>query len=152
MRIYFPLINSYTFMKWFMGLCMLVVLGGRVHGQTLIVLDDQTGLPVELALVSAPQVKSLLFTNADGEVDISALAGSDTLMVQSLGYEHYVAGFEALEASGFIVRLRREKVQLEEVIVAASRWGQLARDVPARVNRIGERDIMLQRSSAAAAR
>jgi len=132
-------------MKLFYMLCLLAGLNSLLPAQTLIVLDDQTGRPVELAVVTASNIKSILITDANGEVNITPFRQADTIEIRSIGYRSIRSTPELLDAAGLVVRLQKEQIRLGEIVVAASRWNQALRDVPAQVATIGELDIVLER-------
>ncbi len=118
--------------------------------QVLIVLDKKTAEPLELASVFSENPKTVVFTNAMGQADVAAFAGSSKIDIRFIGYKTASYSYDQLQKIGFKVLLENTGVSLDKVVVSASRWTQDAREIPSRINTISAKDVALQNPQTAA--
>ncbi len=121
-----------------------------LSGQVLTVLDAETDQPIEFAMISAENSNALLFTNHLGQVSLSAFADRPQILVRCLGYETVLVNLAELEEADYVMRLQRDEISLDQVIVSATKWSQSSRDVPGKISTLTPRDIALQNPQTAA--
>jgi hemoglobin/transferrin/lactoferrin receptor protein len=127
------------FMMWLLtGLCTIA------FGQVATILDDATGKPVELAILTSDKHKTGEVTNHEGQINITLFAGEEHIVVRSLGYIPVYKSYDELAAMDYIIRMQSEDISLDQVVVSASRWNQASKDIPSKVTSISSRDIALQ--------
>jgi hemoglobin/transferrin/lactoferrin receptor protein len=131
-------------MKKIFMVCALVLYGFVSKGQVLTILDDITGQPVELAIVMSNKHTTGEMTNHEGQLDITDFADAAFVLVRSLGYITVNTTYAELQAQSFILRMTKEDISLDQVVVSASRWHQKSRDVPSKVTGISPREVALQ--------
>ena len=74
-------------------------------GQTVTVLDADSGLPLAGATLTSETPQAYAVTNAKGQANLSAFPDSEAIQIRSLGYATRVMRYRELEASGFEVSL-----------------------------------------------
>lgn len=131
-------------------LLFLLGISAGAYSQTVTVKDQGTGEPVELVSLVSETPKASATTNAEGKADISALKGSEEIVISRPGYKTVVMSFSELEASSFELSLQASSFALHEVVVSASRWRQDSGDVPARIVSISIEETALQNPQTAA--
>ncbi len=128
----------------------LLGLSAGVYSQTITVKDKETGEPLELVSLASETPKATAATNAEGKADISALKGSEKIVISRPGYRTVVMSFAELESLSFELTLVATSFARHEVVVSASRWRQDSGDVPARIVSISTEETALQNPQTAA--
>lgn len=113
-------------------------------GQIATILDDATGQPVELAILTSDKHKTGELTNHDGQINITLFAGEEHIVIRSLGYQAVYLSYAELAEMDYFIRMKREDISLDQIVVSASRWNQASTDIPSKVSSISSRDIALQ--------
>ena len=114
---------------------------------TGIVVAKQSGRPIPGATVYLEKSKQGAVTQPDGRFVIANVpAGSDVLIVRSIGYRSYRQPLQL--RSGDTLRLRialaEATIELQKVVVAASKRVQSAQEVPVSVSVVGIQNIELR--------
>ena len=113
------------------------------HAQILSVIDQQTGEALPYVVVSSEEKQETETTNAKGQVDISAFAEAEDIKVRLLGYENTMLTYYELGEMSFVLRLQPSTLNMNEVVISASRWNDDASDVPSRISTISPKDAAL---------
>ena len=133
---------------------ILIVLWGLLctytMGQTLTVKDRETEEPLEWATVVSQNPKAFVTTNAKGQADLSAFVGAQNMEIRTLGYKTVRYSFAELKARNFELLLEATNLNLDEVVVSATRWKQNTRNIPSKITSIRSREIALQNPQTAA--
>lgn len=119
-------------------------------GQTLVVKDKNTDLPVENVLIQNSTQTKVAISNSRGQADVSAFKEVEKIEIRRLGYKTEVVSYATLEQTGFVVLLTEANVSLDQVVIAATRWSQSKLDVPSRIINVSATDIALQNPQTAA--
>lgn len=119
-------------------------------GQIMTIKDHASGEPIEMATLMSGNGKLFAATDANGQADISLFRNEEKIEVRSLGYQTVQLGFAALEQQGFELLLHGTNINLDAVVVAATRWNQESRDVPSKVVSISAKEATLQNPQTAA--
>jgi len=118
--------------------------------QTVTILDKETGRPLEAVSLISEDPRAYAISNADGQARISAFAGAEMIQVRSLGYKTVNTSYSALESAGFELRMEVSSLNLDEVVISATRWRQVTSDVPAKIISIPPQEVALQKPQTAA--
>lgn len=125
-------------------------LGIFARAQTVTVIDRESQKPIELATLMSESPKAFATTNAKGQADISDFKGADKIEIRSLGYKTTVKSYAELEEASFEVYLEISNINLDEIVVSATRWRQKTNNVPSKVISIAPREVSLQNTQTAA--
>ena len=128
----------------------LLGISAGAYSQTVTVKDQETSEPLELVSLVSETPKASATTNAEGIADISALKGSEKIVISRPGYKTVVMSFAGLEALSFDLSLQATSFARHEVVVSASRWRQDSGDVPAKIVSISVEETALQNPQTAA--
>ncbi|WMN12576.1 TonB-dependent receptor [Marivirga salinae] len=121
-----------------------------VYSQTIMVKDDKTSEPIEMVTLISEEMKEFISTDKHGKADISAFSGAQKIQIQRLGYQLKILSYEKIKASDFIIELKANNFNLNEVIVSATRWRQNTGDIPSKVISISPKEVALQNPQTAA--
>jgi hemoglobin/transferrin/lactoferrin receptor protein len=127
----------------------VLFIGLRSNAQVVSVRDKKTNNPIAGAsLTSNSSIRA--FTDVNGNVDISAFSGTDTITVRSLGHQSIQTTPAAIKQMGSVVYLLESNLSLDAVIVSANRWEQNLREIPNAVSTIEQSAIQFQNPQTAA--
>ncbi|WP_026452653.1 TonB-dependent receptor [Aequorivita capsosiphonis] len=134
--------------KIFMLLVMFGFIGGA-YSQTITIKDQETNEPIELVTLA---VGSKLFTttNSNGQADISKFKDATAIEIRSFGYKTVITSYSDLGAKSFNLSLQESNLNLDEVVISATKWRQSSDDVPAKVISITPQEVALQNPQTAA--
>ena len=94
--------------------------------------------------------KSLADKGYHVKIDISAFKNVAIIQIRSLGFKMVELNFTELKAANFIVLMIPSNLNLNEVVVSASRWKQSSSNVPQKITSISPREVALQNPQTAA--
>ena len=129
----------------------LVIFGviGGAYSQTITIKDQDTNEPIELVTLSVGS-KMFTTTNSKGQADISKFQQANSIEIRSLGYKTITRSYSDLEGTSFALMLQQSNLNLDEVVVSATRWKQSSDDVPAKIISITPQEVALQNPQTAA--
>lgn len=129
---------------------LLLAFGSGVYAQTITITEQDTGEPIELATLSNSKNNLFATTNAKGQADISAFKKVDKIEIRSLGYKTLIKSYDELAAADFKIAMEISNLNLDEVVLSASRWRQSSDDVPAKIITISPKEVAFQNPQTAA--
>lgn len=129
---------------------LLLLLSCQAFSQVITIRDARSGEPASLATLTSAEPRAFTTTNAEGKADISQFRGSEQIQVRLLGYRTLVKSFADLAAGEYTLYLEPSNLNLEEVVVAATRWREESGHVPFRIISITPKAIQLQNPQTAA--
>ncbi len=130
----------------------VVLLLGPALGlcQTATVLDGDSGLPLAGVTLISDSPHTFAVTNAKGQADLSHFEAVESIQIRSLGYATRVMSYRELEALGFEIRLEPSDINLDEVVLSATRWRQSKVTIPSNIVSVSPREVALQNPQTAA--
>jgi hemoglobin/transferrin/lactoferrin receptor protein len=131
-------------MKKILLLCMILGMVSINYSQTITVKDQESGAPLHLATLLSPKPKASVITNVNGQADISALKGSQHIEFQMLGYKKKIVTYDDLASQNFILEVETSKLNLDEVVVSATRWRQNSSNIPSKIISVAPKEVALQ--------
>lgn len=131
------------------SICLLLFFNLSIYAQTITVKDSNSNDPIELAtLTSGTRLFST--TNNNGKADITIFKDAVNIEIRSLGYKTVVKSYKELEAQGFLLLLNSTNLNLDEVVISASKWRQSSDNIPAHVISISSKEVAFQNPQTAA--
>ena len=120
------------------------------YSQIVTVKDLETGQPIEAASLSSESPREFVTTNSKGQADISNFIGAETIEIRALGYKKQTFSFSGLTDVSFEVLLAASDIQVDEVVISATRWNQVSRDQPVKIVSVSPQAIALSNPQTAA--
>jgi hemoglobin/transferrin/lactoferrin receptor protein len=142
--------NELDMTKGILIFILFIIQAYYSHGQTITLREKSSGTPVERATLRSDMPRSFAVTNAEGQADISAFTGADRVEIRCLGFKTEMISFQEIERMNFEVVLSTSEIQLDGVVISATRWSQTSRNIPFKVSVISTRDIAVQNPQTAA--
>ncbi len=122
-------------------LFLFLVVTVVAKAQILVLKDAQTGVPVEWVTVLSQNPKVYQSSNAKGEVDLSTFQASKEIIFARLGYQTQKLSFQELQQLGFTLLLTPDQLNLDEVVVSATRWHQTSTQCLGKVSSISLKQV-----------
>ena len=132
-------------LSWF-----LLVLCQLTSAQIITIIDKISGEKLELVSIRDTSLNIHVVTDYKGMANISQFSKGSHLLIERVGYRSIHISLEQLEKNQLKVELFQEPFELNEVVVAATKWSQVSRNVPGRVISIRKKDRELANTQTAA--
>ncbi|MBN1951649.1 MAG: TonB-dependent receptor [Bacteroidales bacterium] len=121
-------------MKYVFFLCLLLIPAGPSISQIVTVVDKQTQKPVESVVITSREPHESTLTNTDGQADVSVFSGAEEIQIRHLGYITQFRSYLQLQDSHYKIELEQSSMNLNQVVVSASRWQQAFSNVPSTIS------------------
>jgi len=121
------------------------------NGQVVTVKDAVTRQPLEFVTVVSWKPKTYSITDGKGRVDLSAFAGSDSIVFQEVAHQGFFLTYDqAAAAEDGNIMMGRGDFDLGGITISAARWKQPKRDVPNKISAISADQIYFENPQTAA--
>lgn len=131
-------------MKKLIILWLLTGVSYMAESQIISIKDYETGEPIELVTLISHSPRVSVSTDARGQADISAFDNAEKIRIHSLGYKTEIKSYGEIESMNFELFLSSSTTEFDEIVVSATRWNQVSRDVPSKITIISKRNAALQ--------
>lgn len=111
------------------------------RAQTVTITDKETERPLEFVTIASENPKAFAITNAEGNAEISAFKGSEKIQFSMVGYKTIWQSYEVLSSNNFMLSIEKSVINLNEVVIASTRWRQFTDEVPSKITTISYHDM-----------
>jgi hemoglobin/transferrin/lactoferrin receptor protein len=120
------------------------------HAQTITITDKQTKelLPGVVLISESPGTTAV--TNVKGQADLTGFEDAQKIQIRSLGYRTRFLSYDEIQGSGFFIELEPSTINLDQVVVSATRWRQTSGNIPSKIATIQSMEVALQNPQTAA--
>lgn len=125
-------------------LFFIIILHFKLTAQELEVLDRVTLRPVPFATVVNLHSNERAVTDERGKARMKDTRPDDSIRIQHLGYHAQTLRFADIQKAGLRVFLIERLLDVEEVVVSASKWEESRREIPNRIVALPAREIAFQ--------
>ncbi len=137
-------------MRKFSLLVLLGMFGVNALSQTLVVKDVKSGRAIDNVAIFNPAHTRTALTNIYGIADVSAFLDTDTLVFQHAAYQTIFHPFKNIREAGYEVAMQKKSVNLDEIIISATRFEQDAEEIPRRIVSVSAEKIQFENPQTAA--
>lgn len=123
---------------------------GMLLAQKVTIVDKITAQPISNVAIYSLKPAHSTITNARGQADISIFKNSDSIYFKHVSYKQRSLTYNEVADLKNFIDLEILNVSLDEVIISANRWEQQYREVPHRVEKMTQRDILFANPQTAA--
>lgn len=134
-----------TFIMW-----LLVGWTSVSFAQTVTIIDQQSEKPLEGVVLISESPQASTITNAKGQADITAFKEAEKIQIRSQGYKTAVLSYSQIQSVDFRIGMESSILNLDEVVVSATRWRQTSSNVPSKIISISPKEVALQNPQTAA--
>jgi len=133
-------------------ICIFVLLAAAasLNAQVLTIRDQITLEPLDNVAVYSLDPNVSAITDEEGQVDITAFKDAHTIHVKRIGYKKLVASYTRIAKLRFKLQLEKAPLEMDQVVVSATRWQQEMSDIPSKIIVIQSEDAVLQNPQTAA--
>lgn len=125
----------------FILLFISILLPGWSFGQKVTIIDKVTAQPISNVAVFSDSPSISTITNAKGQADITVFKGIEIIHIKHISYKELTMTYAELQDQD-VIDLELKNISLDEVIISANRWEQENREVPHRIEKMTQRDIL----------
>ena len=120
------------------------------YSQKIKVIDKEDKNPVaDVAILNISNTK-FVYTNRNGEADISSFSDTEEICFQHFTYERLCLTRVQIRENNFSVSLNKKLFALEDFVISANRWEQKRNEVPNRITMVLKPEVQLQNPQTAA--
>ncbi|MCV9385132.1 TonB-dependent receptor plug domain-containing protein [Reichenbachiella ulvae] len=120
----------------------------QASAQRLTIKNQETQRGIEGVLLTSEKFSAI--SNPYGQVEIEPFEGSEAIEIRSLGYKTLVLSFARLIGADSILYLEPTNLNLDEVVVSATRWYQNSSNLPSKISIVSSKEVALQNPQTAA--
>lgn len=125
----------------FILLFISILLPGWSFGQKVTIIDKVTAQPISNVAIFSDSPSISTITNAKGQADITVFKGIEIIHIKHISYKELTMTYAELQDQD-VIDLELKNISLDEVIISANRWEQENREVPHRIEKMTQRDIL----------
>lgn len=137
-------------LKVFLVTYLLLGIPWALYAQSVTVTDQGSGEPLDSVVLMSEGSQLAVVTNELGQADISDFEGSEKIIIRTLGYKSVVLSYYQIRESGFEISLEKSILNLDQVVISATRWRQSSGDIPLKIVSVDPEEISLQNPQTAA--
>ncbi|MEQ9415666.1 MAG: TonB-dependent receptor [Cyclobacteriaceae bacterium] len=137
-------------MKHIILLWLVIGVAFVSYSQTITIKEQETKKPLNLVTLLSQNPNAFAITNTNGRADISEFKGAEKIEIRMLGFHTLVKSYEELSLEGFELSMESSNLNLDEIVVSATRWRQTSTNIPSKIISISSSDIALQNPQTAA--
>lgn len=115
----------------------------EIYSQVVTIRDKETQKPIEFVVLMTDQMQGSVTTNSNGQAEISLLKGAKIIEIRRSGYKTIIYSYQDLTSNLDRIFMEVSAVNLDEVIVSASRWRQNSGSIPTKVLSLRASEIAL---------
>lgn len=119
-------------------------------GQTVRVIEEGSGDPIEGAIIITQQPVNYVVTDENGKASHNSYQGKKELSIRALGYTTLLLVVDFSTTKEIDITLAPVLFNLDQVIVSASKWSQSVDNIPMKVIQIDPKMVELQNPQTAA--
>src|SRR6056297_2682441 len=119
----------------------LLGIPGIVFSQTVTVTDQADGDPLDSVVLMSEGSQTAVVTNEFGQADLSDFEGSGRIIIRSLGYKSIVLSYQQIRELGFEISLEKSVLNLDQVVISATRWRQSSGNIPLKIVSVDPEEI-----------
>jgi|AntAceMinimDraft_17_1070374.scaffolds.fasta_scaffold02172_3 hemoglobin/transferrin/lactoferrin receptor protein len=83
-------------------------------------------------------------TDRNGNIDISMFNKQDTLIFQHTSFRKFIISYNGILENDSIVKLNESSINLEQIVVSASKWEQNSKEIPNKIVTISSKKVAFE--------
>ena len=128
-------------MKKYLSVLIFIILTATVSAQQIFVLDLADSKPIKNVAVFNLDGSKSVITDGNGLANASSFTESDTLIFQHPAYLDVILPFTIIKKLDFQVKLSKQSVSLDEIVVSANKWEQNKSEIPNKIETLDVAEI-----------
>lgn len=112
--------------------------------QDVLVKDADSGEALISVTISSSDPLIATITDQNGKADLNAFKKSQLIEIRRLGYSTLYLSYNEIKENRFVVLMRTTDLNLDELVVSATRFHQFSTNVPSKITSISPQRIEMQ--------
>ncbi len=129
---------------------LIILWSSMIKAQVIIVVDQKSQQALEGVVLLDKANQTYVVTNEKGQADISPLLAAEEIEIRSLGYKTMLTNVTELLKLKNRIALEQSILNLEDIVISATRWRQSSGNVPSKIVTITPQEVALQNPQTAA--
>ncbi|WP_405609196.1 TonB-dependent receptor domain-containing protein [Polaribacter sp. Asnod1-A03] len=118
--------------------------------QILTITNKETKEPLDQVTVFNKKTNNYVTTNGKGQADISHFKNAEILEIRFFGFKTQTKNYLDLKKINFTLQLIPTILNIDEIVISASKWKQKTSDLAAKISTISPKEIELMNTQTAA--
>ncbi len=135
-------------MKFFLCLYLIWTFSFKTQAQIITIKNAQTNEPIEGATLLSEKPKAFEISNKEGKINLSTFLNSEKITIYAMGYKTTTKSYSEIQSAD--LALDPTNFNLDEVVVTADKWGQMASNVPSKIISISKEQVLFNNPQTAA--
>lgn len=135
--------HTFSIRRLTLPLLLFIFIPAVLAAQTVRVVNEKTGQPIEDVHIYNAEKNITAVTNAAGQANLQRFNSGDTIIFRHPSYKQLSISYRQLQADGFRVQLSERIIMLDEIFVSASKREQDQTEIPRKIRRINPEDVLL---------
>ena len=120
------------------------------YAQIVTVTDQQNEEPIQGVVILNEETQKFITTNTNGQADISNFRKAAKISISHDWYDTNTLSFDQIKQLNFNIKLKPSSLNLNEVVISASKWRQKSTNVPSKITSISKKSVALLNPQTAA--
>ncbi|MBT3173834.1 MAG: TonB-dependent receptor [Lentimicrobiaceae bacterium] len=133
----------------FLGFILLII-SDVCSGQNIFIYNQQTGNPVSNVALYNTDKSLTSISNDIGIANIDVFGSTEEVIFQHPSFNLLIIDKGSIAKLNYKVPLNEKLINLDEVIVSASRWETKANEIPNKIEKIKQQDIVFNNPATSA--
>jgi hemoglobin/transferrin/lactoferrin receptor protein len=134
-----------TMNKFLFTLLLWGVIGlSYTYSQTITITNSETKEPLAYVTIHSQNPLASATTNVMGQADIRAFKNAERIEIRTVGFKMVRKSYSELANSSWRLALVPSQIDLDQVVVSATKWSQPKRETPHKITTITSKEIALQ--------
>ncbi len=134
--------------KYFISL-IFFILSISAFSQIVTVLENTSLQPIVNAAIFSNSPKASVITDLNGQADLLAFKGADSIYFQCTGFQQKIMSYMQLEAKKFTVLMTEKVYDLNTVVISARKFEEKLADVPQQIQVIQAKQVEFENEQTA---
>lgn len=122
----------------------------NMNAQIVRISNIENGEPLQMVTIKSEAPRAFTTTNSKGQAEISSFQNADLIEIRLVGFKPLFISYKDIRRNDFKIQLDPALVNIDEVVISASRWRQKTSEIPVKITTITPQKVQLYNPQTAA--
>ena len=128
----------------------ILFLSFRATSQIVTIVNKETKEPLEQVTIFQQKTNNFATTNEKGKAEIKVFKNAEQIEIRFLGFKTKYKNYSEIQKNNFIIELEPSILNMDEIVISASKWKQKKSELAAKVSVVSNKEIQLLNPQTAA--
>ena len=128
----------------------ILFLSFRATSQIVTIVNKETKEPLEQVTIFQQKTNNFFTTNEKGQAEIKVFKNAEQIEIRFLGFKTKYKNYSEIQKNNFIIELEPSILNMDEIVISASKWKQKKSELAAKVSVVSNKEIQLLNPQTAA--